>query len=126
MDHVAVMHTGQPGFKRREKRPELRVEYMHMALLLGFLEDMVVEAVAAMDDVELETKVKVLRGWNKVLWIQNDLFAKYYVKDVRDIGKEGAAAKMGGGGATLVGVTRDVLVAAAGGLAVLFLTKFSK
>lgn len=35
MDQVAVMHTGLPGFKHREKRPELKVEYIHMGMLLG-------------------------------------------------------------------------------------------
>lgn len=35
MDKVGIMHTGLPGFKHREKKPELRVEYIHMSLLLG-------------------------------------------------------------------------------------------
>ena len=35
MDKVAVMHTGSPGFIHRIKRPALRVECMHLALLLG-------------------------------------------------------------------------------------------
>lgn len=77
MDKVAIMHTGAPGFKHRVKRPELRVEYMHLALLLGFLEDVVIGAVMGMD-LELETKTKVVRAWSKLLWTQNDLFARHY------------------------------------------------
>lgn len=35
LDKVAIMHTGVAGFKHRAKKPELRVEYVHMGLLLG-------------------------------------------------------------------------------------------
>lgn len=85
LDTVGVMHTGVPGFKHREKRPELRVEYVHMGLLLGYVEDVVVESVLGMDGVDAETKGKVARAFNKLLWIQNDLFARHYVVD-RDTG----------------------------------------
>ena len=78
------MHTGQPGFKHRAKRPELRVEYIHMSALLGYVVDIVIGAVMEMkeEDVSMEMKSKVLRALNKVVWIQNDLFARHYVKDV--------------------------------------------
>lgn len=35
LDKVGIMHTGAPGFKHRERKPELRVEYIHMGALLG-------------------------------------------------------------------------------------------
>lgn len=35
MDKVGIMHTGKPGFKHREGEKALRVEYVHMSLLLG-------------------------------------------------------------------------------------------
>lgn len=35
LDKVGIMHTGQPGFAHRKNKPELRVEYIHMGLLLG-------------------------------------------------------------------------------------------
>lgn len=81
LDKVGVMHTGQPGFKHRENRPQLRVEIMHMSLLLGFVEDIVLQAVMGDDDLDVATKTKVLRAFNKVLWIQNDLFQKHYVAE---------------------------------------------
>ena len=37
VDNVGLMHTGKPGFKHREKRPELRVEYIHIGALLGYV-----------------------------------------------------------------------------------------
>ncbi|MCJ1389558.1 hypothetical protein MMC18_002415 [Xylographa bjoerkii] len=86
MDKIAIAHTGLPGFQHRAKQPELRVEYMHLGLLLGYVEDVVVGAVMGMDAIDLATKTSVVRAWNKLLWIQNDLFARKYVVD-RDTGE---------------------------------------
>ena len=77
MDKVGLMHTGEPGFKHREKKSRLRVEYMHMGLLLGLVVAAVMDA-----DLDMATKVKVTRAFNKVLWIQNDLFARHYTVDL--------------------------------------------
>jgi hypothetical protein len=85
------MHTGRPGFKHREKKPELRVEYIHMGALLGYVEDIVVGAVMEMEGIDAGTKMKVMRAFNKVLWIQNDLFARHY------IGEESVGNSIGGG-----------------------------
>ena len=81
MDKVGIAHTGVPGLKHRVHRPDLRVEYMHMALLLGYVEEILVGTVLGMDQLDTPTKKGVLSAWNKVLWIQNDLFARHYVVD---------------------------------------------
>lgn len=81
LDKVAVAHTGEAGFAHRKGKPGLRVEYVHLGLLLGYVEDLVVVAVMGMQDVPLETRVEVVAAWNKLLWIQNDLFARQYVVD---------------------------------------------
>ncbi|MCJ1479494.1 hypothetical protein MMC13_008180 [Lambiella insularis] len=86
MDKVAIAHTGLPGFQHRAKRPELRVEYMQLGLLLGYVEDVVVGAVMHMETIDLKTKTNVIREWAKLLWLQNDLFARRYVVD-RDTGE---------------------------------------
>lgn len=65
------MHTGLPGFAHRAKKPELRVEYIHMGALLGFVVDIVVGAVMDMDEVDNVMKGRVIRALNKVVWIQN-------------------------------------------------------
>lgn len=77
------MHTGRPGFKHREKRQDLKVDYIHMGALLGFVVDIVIKAVLEMD-VGNEVKGDVLRAFNKVVWIQNDLMARWYI----DAGEE--------------------------------------
>lgn len=82
------MHTGQPGFKHREHRPDLRVEYIHMGALLGFVVDVVVGAVLGMSEetVALEMKSRVVRALNKVVWIQNDLFVRWYIARPEETG----------------------------------------
>lgn len=81
LDKVGLMHTGEPGFKHRAKRPQLRVELMHCSALLGFVEDIVLNAVMGAEDVDLPTKTKIIRAFNKLLWIQNDLFLKHYAPE---------------------------------------------
>jgi len=81
------MHTGKPGFKHREKRPDLRVEYIHVSLLLGYVVDIVVGAVMEMGEIDTQMKSRLIRALNKVVWIQNDLFARHYISG------EGAKSK---------------------------------
>jgi len=78
MDQVGVMHTGLPGFKHRENMPELRVEYIHIGLLLGYVVDILLSAVLGAD-LDVATKTAVLKAFNKVVWIQNDLFSRHYI-----------------------------------------------
>ena len=79
-DRVALMHTGTMGVSamRKGKSP-LRVEYIHMGLLLGYVVEIIVPAVMALD-VDDNTKGAVIRALNKVVWIQNDMFARYYME----------------------------------------------
>ncbi|KAL5329132.1 hypothetical protein ACEPPN_002642 [Leptodophora sp. 'Broadleaf-Isolate-01'] len=88
LNNVGIMHTGQPGFKHRAKRPELRVEYIHMGALLGHVVDIVVGAVMSMDVIDNDMKCKVIRALNKVIWIQNDLMARHYLaKSGEEVGE---------------------------------------
>lgn len=55
-----------------------------MSALLGFVVDIVIGAVLALEGVELETKGNVLRALNKVIWIQNDLFSRHYIDEINE------------------------------------------
>lgn len=88
LDSLGHMHTGDssPSPGAGSTRPEgWRVEFMHFALLLGVLEDVVVEAVLEKGEgfgLDWEGRMRVVRAWNKVLWVQNDLFARWFVVDL--------------------------------------------
>jgi hypothetical protein len=81
LDKVGLMHTGQAGFLHRIPKPPLRVEYIHIAILLGYVEDILVNAVITHPDLDLATKNAVARAANKIIWIQNDLFARHYMSN---------------------------------------------
>ncbi|RXW23745.1 hypothetical protein EST38_g2126 [Candolleomyces aberdarensis] len=89
LDKVGLMHTGHMGFAHREKKPPLRVEYIHCGILLGYVEDIVVNAVLTHPDLDNETKTVVLRALNKIVWIQNDLFARHYLAEAETSNKFG-------------------------------------
>ncbi|RPA92142.1 hypothetical protein L873DRAFT_1818042 [Choiromyces venosus 120613-1] len=75
LDKVGMMHVGQG-----RKHP-LHIEYIHISVLLGFIQDVIFEAVLSHPRLKLEQKIGVVKALGKVLWIQNDLFAKWYVRD---------------------------------------------
>ncbi|KAF9530572.1 Protoglobin-domain-containing protein, partial [Crepidotus variabilis] len=75
LDKVGMMHTGMG------RRHPLHVDYIHMNALLGYVNDIIVTAVLENEGLDLPTKTAVVRALGKVLWIQNDLFAKWYVTD---------------------------------------------
>lgn len=57
------------------------MEYIHIGVLLGFIQDILIEAVLSHPRLKLEQKIAIVKALGKVLWIQNDLFAKWYVRD---------------------------------------------
>jgi len=81
MDKVGIMHTGQAGFKHREKKLPLHVEYIHMAALLGWVETLLATTLIGLPEETLATKdkLRMIAAVNKVLWIQNDLFSRHYI-----------------------------------------------
>ncbi|KAH8151410.1 uncharacterized protein LAJ45_04614 [Morchella importuna] len=95
LDKVALMHTGVAGFAHRAKKPGLRVEYIHMALLLAYVIDVLLGAVIEHPDLDDKTKSAVLRAFNKVLWIQNDLFSRHYIPSEDSPSKSTKCAGLG-------------------------------
>lgn len=53
-----------------------------MGALLGYVVDIVVGAVMEMTEIDNVMKSRVMRALNKVVWIQNDLFARHYIGKV--------------------------------------------
>ena len=66
LDKVGLMHTGRAGFAHRISKPALRVDYIHCAILLGYVEDILVQTVVAHPDLDVATKTAVTRAANKV------------------------------------------------------------
>ncbi|KAJ3411330.1 hypothetical protein HDV05_002394 [Chytridiales sp. JEL 0842] len=82
LDWVGRIHTATPT-----KKSKINVEYIHCGALFGFVHGFLAETIDKHPDLQdqPEVRAKVLSAFSKLLWIQNDLFAKYYVKDGQDL-----------------------------------------
>ncbi|KAI3642326.1 hypothetical protein MP228_011881 [Amoeboaphelidium protococcarum] len=75
LDYVGKIHTDYSG-----KASKIQVEYIHCSALFTYVSSFIVQALMNANlpkDVEQRTVL----AFNKLLWIQNDFFSKYYVKD---------------------------------------------
>ncbi|KAJ2157561.1 hypothetical protein GGF46_004423 [Coemansia sp. RSA 552] len=90
LDWVGHIHTTTPL-----KKSSINVEYIHCNALMGYVAAMVVGALQKCDQWDPETRDGIVNAYNKFFWLQNDLFARYYVKDrvLSDKEKEAVAAE---------------------------------
>lgn len=72
LDWVAKIHTDTP-----EKKSKINVDYIHINALMGFVETVLVDAVVGLG-LDKKEESAALCAFNKLMWIQNDYFAKYY------------------------------------------------
>ncbi|KAF7557496.1 hypothetical protein G7046_g6034 [Stylonectria norvegica] len=75
LDQVGAMHVGL-----RRSKP-LRVEYIHISATLCLIQHVLTEAVLSHSSLPMSRRVSMVKALSKVIWIQNDLFAKWYVRD---------------------------------------------
>ncbi|KUI72423.1 hypothetical protein VM1G_07666 [Cytospora mali] len=75
LDKVGMMHVG------RGREHPLHVEYVHIGACLAFIQDTLTEALLSHPRIKMDRKIALVKALGKVIWIQNDLFAKWYVRD---------------------------------------------
>jgi hypothetical protein len=82
LDAVGLMHTGRPAFKHRLNKDPLVVDLQQLTLTLAWIHDTVTSIVLLMPKDELSTKrkLRILRAFGKIVWIQQDLFQRHYVR----------------------------------------------
>lgn len=76
------MHVG-----RGRKHP-LHIEYVHIGANLGFIQNVLTEALLSHPRLSLQRKIALVSAIGKVIWVQNDLFAKWYVRDGEEFADE--------------------------------------
>lgn len=59
----------------------LNIEYIHIGACMGYIQDIWIGAMMSHPQLSLRRKIALVRAVNKILWIQNDLFARYHVHD---------------------------------------------
>lgn len=82
LDKVGMMHVGQG------RAHPLHVEYVHIGVTLSFIQDILTEAILSHPRLKMDRKIALVKALSKVIWIQNDLFAKWYVRDGDDFAEE--------------------------------------
>ncbi|QRV92425.1 protoglobin protein [Ceratobasidium sp. AG-Ba] len=102
-DKVGRMHTGEAGLKHRKLagKEGFRVDHIHLSGLLGWTMDQIIVAVSPSfyrqlplsnldaqpaqilrhETLPLDKKETIVRSLHKVMWIQQDLFSRHYVRD---------------------------------------------
>lgn len=66
----------------------MHVEYIHLGVCLSFIQDILTEAILSHPRLHLSRKVALVKALGKVIWIQNDLFAKWHVRDGAEFVKD--------------------------------------
>lgn len=77
-----MMHSGQ------SRQLPLNIEYIHLGVCLGYIQDIWIEAMLSHPHLSLRRKIALVRAVNKILWIQNDLFARYHSSDGEEFADE--------------------------------------
>ena len=78
LDKVGMMHVGLG------RAHPLHVEYIHLGACLSFIQDIMTEAILSHPRLPMPRKIALVKAIGKVIWIQNDLMAKWHVKDGKE------------------------------------------
>ncbi|KAH8668773.1 Protoglobin-domain-containing protein [Xylariales sp. PMI_506] len=75
LDKVGMMHVGLG------RAHPLNVEYVHLGACLSFIQDIMTEAILCHPKLSMARKIALVKALSKVIWIQNDLMAKWHIRD---------------------------------------------
>lgn len=65
----------------------LHIEYIHLGICLAFIQDLLTEAILSHPKLQMQRKIALVKAIGKVIWIQNDLMAKWHIEDGDDFKK---------------------------------------
>lgn len=88
LDKVGLMHVGLG------RRNPLHVDYIFLGACLGYIQDSMTEAILSHPTLDLTRKIAIVKAIGKVIWIQNDLLAKWHVKDGDEYGNDQTAEEI--------------------------------
>lgn len=69
------MHVGSG------RRNPLHVDYMFLGICMGYIQDAFTEAILTNTSVDLRLRISIVRALGKLIWIQNDLLARWHINE---------------------------------------------
>jgi hypothetical protein len=63
------------------RREPIHVDYMFLGICLGYVQDAFTESILTNTTVELRLRISAVRALGKVIWIQNDLLARWHINE---------------------------------------------
>ncbi|CAF0735902.1 unnamed protein product [Adineta ricciae] len=78
LSQVGRMHTNQAG------STSINVDYIHINLLLGYLEHLLIDVLWKAENLDDATKLAMVTAINKLFWIQNDFFTMHYLLKTKE------------------------------------------
>ncbi|KAE9363895.1 hypothetical protein N431DRAFT_432044 [Stipitochalara longipes BDJ] len=75
LDKVGMMHVGLG------RTHPLHIEYIHLGACLSFIQDIMTEAILSHPKLSLPRKISLVKALGKIIWIQNDLMAKWHIRE---------------------------------------------
>lgn len=72
------MHVG------KARQNPLHVDYVFLGACLGYIQDAMTEAILSHPRLDLAQKIAIVKAVGKVIWIQNDLMARWHVEDGKE------------------------------------------
>lgn len=69
------MHVGSG------RRNPLHVDYMFLGICMGYVQDAFTESILTNNSVDLRLRISVVRALGKLIWIQNDLLARWHINE---------------------------------------------
>lgn len=82
------MHVGL------QKSRELRIDYIHISLTLSLIQSVMSQAILDHSSIPISRRAAIVKSFSKVIWIQNDLFARWYVRDGEEFPDNPAVARI--------------------------------
>jgi hypothetical protein len=63
------------------RRNPLHVDYMFLGICMGYVQDAFTESILTNNSVDLRLRISVVRALGKLIWIQNDLLARWHINE---------------------------------------------
>jgi hypothetical protein len=75
LNFSSEMHVGAG------RRNPLHVDYMFLGICMGYVQDAFTESILTNNSVDLRLRISVVRALGKLIWIQNDLLARWHINE---------------------------------------------